>query len=69
MQQSLMAMKLALRVLAAITEKQYPDPQNLAALRELAPAAAGMEADELACEVLQMAIKHRAEVRRKIETA
>jgi hypothetical protein len=28
-----------------------------------------MDADELACEVVQRAIKHRAEVRRKIETA
>jgi hypothetical protein len=69
MQQSLMALKLALRVLAAVTEKQDPDPQDLAALRELAPDAAGIDADELACEVIQRAIKHRAEVRQKSETA
>jgi len=28
MLQSLLALKLALRVLAAVTEKQYPDPQE-----------------------------------------
>jgi hypothetical protein len=64
----LAALKLALRVLGAVSEKQYPDPRDLAALRELAPDAAGMGADELACEVIQRAIKHRAQVRQKIET-
>jgi hypothetical protein len=63
MQQSLTAMNLALRVLSAFTERRQADPQDLATLRELAPDAADMPADELACEVIQRAIRHRAEVR------
>ena len=64
MQQSLEAMRLALRVLAALTEKRDPDPQDVAELRKLLPDAPqefGM--DELACDVIQRAIKHRAAVR------
>jgi hypothetical protein len=65
MQQSLEAMQLALRVLTALTEKRYPDPEDLAHLRQLAPDAAAKKPDELACEVIQNALKHRAAVREK----
>ena len=54
MQQSLKAMQLALRVLAALTENRYPDPQDVAELRKLAPEAPQeFGVAELACEVIQ----------------
>jgi hypothetical protein len=69
MPRSIEAMQLALRVLTALTEKRYPDPEDLAQLRQLAPDAAAKTPDELACEVIQNALKHRAEVRGKTRTA
>ena len=62
-------MQLALRVLTALTEKRYPDPDDVAKLRELAPGARAKTADELACEVIHKALKQRAEVRQKARTA
>ena len=57
-------MELALRVLSAVTLGQHPSPRDVAELRQLAPdAPPNMGADELACEVIQRAIKqHRAAV-------
>ena len=69
MQQSLEAMQLALRVLTAVTEKRYPDPEDVAQLRQLAPDAAAQTPDELACHVIQSALKQRAAVRQQVLTA
>jgi hypothetical protein len=64
MQQSLSTMQTALRVLTAITEGRQPDPVDVAALHSYAgPQPAGTDLDEFACEVIQKAIKRRAEVR------
>jgi hypothetical protein len=71
MQQSFDAMTTALRVLKAVTEKHLPDPADIAALRDLAgPQPEDIDVDELACEVIQTALKRRAaarEVRRRLE--
>jgi hypothetical protein len=69
MQQSLGEMQLALRVLTALTEKRYPDPEDLIKLQQLAPNSAAKTPDELACEVIHKALKHRAKVREKSRTA
>lgn len=66
MQQSLNEMQTALRVLGTLTEHRDPDPADVEALRGLAPYAGHMPLDELACEVIQRAIMHRAEVRRRM---
>ena len=64
MQQSYDAMKIALRVLEALTERRYPDSNDVAILRDLAGSPEqSMGVDELACEVIQQALKHRAEAR------
>ena len=65
MDQNLDAMKLALRVLNAINEKQYPDRQDVAELRRLAPEEALNDTNELAREVIQRALERRAECRAK----
>jgi hypothetical protein len=71
MQQSFDAMTTALRVLKAVTEKQLHDPADIAALRDLAGAQPqDIDADELACEVIQKALKRRVaarEARRRLE--
>jgi hypothetical protein len=51
---------LALRVLRAVTERRYPDPDDIAALQRLAPYAGPMPVDELACELIEQALRHRA---------
>jgi len=56
-------MQTALRVLAAIADQRRPDPDDMAELRRLAPLLADAEDDTLACEVIQQAVKRRAEVR------
>src|SRR5438445_2723342 len=61
MQHSLDAMKVALRILTALNEKHTPDPADVEALRSLAgpqPQSTGL--DELACEVIQIALARRA---------
>ena len=63
MQTGLNAMQVALRVLAAITERRPAEPGDLAGLREYAPDANDLAPDELACEVIQRALKHRAALR------
>ena len=64
MQKSLDAMKLALRVLTALIQNQHPVADEVAALRELSgPKLQGMPIDELACEVIQEALRHRAAAR------
>ena len=56
-------METALRVLTAITEKHHPDSIDIDELRKLSPALAHLPPDELACSVIQQALKRRAELR------
>jgi len=57
------AMKVALRVLTALGEHQEPVQEDIAELRRIAPDRATASVDELACDVIQRAIRHRAESR------
>lgn len=64
MQQYRYAMKVALRVLVAMTHKHAADPADITALRDLAPVQPrDIDLDELACEVIQNALKQRAMLR------
>jgi len=54
---------LALRVLTAITDRRYPEPDDIAALRSLARCARPMPIDELACELIQDAVRGRVAAR------
>ena len=63
MQQLVAAIQVALRVLTAITEGRNPAPQDVEALKRLAPTVQYKSIDELACTVVQDALKHRAKVR------
>ena len=63
MKDNLAAMQTALRVLTAITEKHEPDTADIEELRRLTPSLAAMPPDELACGVIQQALKRRAELR------
>ena len=62
MQQSLEALETALRILSAINAKDHPDPADIDALRACWPQRDGVGLDEFACEVIQKALKRRAEV-------
>ena len=63
MQESLAAMQTAVRVLAAITKRCAPDPKDVEALHKLAPLAPDQPPDELACEVIRLALQHRRKAR------
>jgi hypothetical protein len=63
MQQSLGELEIAVRVLGAVTKGRRPDAHDVELLRALAPDAPIMDVDELACDVIQMAISRRAKVR------
>jgi len=56
-------LKLALRVLTTIIDRRYPEPNDVAALRSLAPCAGPLPIDELACEVIKGAVQLRAAAR------
>ena len=58
-------MKVALRVLAALSERQIPSAADIAQLKAYVPECAGTPLDELACEVIQQALKKRAAARAK----
>ena len=60
MQESLDAMKLALRVLTAICEKREPDAADAEELRHYAPLLGRLPIDEVACEVIQQWLRIRA---------
>ena len=60
------AMKIALRVLTAVGEKQEPDSADIAELRRIAPEKSNGPIDELACEVILYSVRRRAEVRSRI---
>jgi hypothetical protein len=69
MQAGLDAMKVALRVLTALTERRDPAAEDLADLRTYAPDANRLAPDELACEVIQRSIKARAAARESAKTS
>ncbi|HXT77020.1 MAG TPA: hypothetical protein VN780_12075 [Candidatus Eisenbacteria bacterium] len=65
MSHDLDAMKLALRILAALNEHRAPDQADVQMLRSLAHNDERFsDLDELACDVLQVALKQRAAARR-----
>jgi hypothetical protein len=55
----------ALRVLTALNAHVEPDPDDVMVLRAYAPLRADADLDELACDVIQQALKRRAEIRAK----
>jgi hypothetical protein len=57
------AMKTALRILVAISERRQPDWADVELLRSLAPPILEASLEEIACEVIQTALKNRALVR------
>lgn len=63
MQQSLRAIQIASRVLTALGDRREPDPQDVYELRRLDPLMGDMPLDELACDVIQQALKRRAELK------
>lgn len=66
MQDSLSAMQAALRVLTALNDKRPPTEGDLDALARFAgPQPANLPLDEYACDVIQKALRHRAERRRQ----
>jgi hypothetical protein len=66
MDNSLAAMKTAMRVLAAVNEKRAPETADLDELRRLAPLLAELPADELACDVIKQALQRRDALRRAL---
>ena len=69
MEDGLVAMTTALRVLMAITDRVRPAAEDIRELRRLAPLFVDMAPDELACEVIQLALKNRAEWRAEKKSA
>jgi hypothetical protein len=69
MSDGLAATTVALRVLMAITDRQLPAPEDIRELRRLSPLFADRPPDELACEVIQLAMKNRAEARAEKKSA
>jgi hypothetical protein len=65
MQNSLEAMEAALRVLTALTANKPANEGDMTELRKYAPDAPSLPQDELACEVIQRAIRFRAIGRQK----
>ena len=64
MQAGLDAMKTALRVLTALTEKRQPDPADINLLRSYAgPQTEDVALDEFACSIIQQALERRADIR------
>ena len=59
MLQPVEAMKIALSVLTALTERNYPDFSEIKALRDYAPKLQDLPPDELACEVIQHVLQER----------
>jgi len=59
----------AVRVLTALTENRFPDPDDVAELRRLVPEAAGKTIEEIVCDVIQNAVKERSAVNGKVPPA
>ena len=61
MRESIEVMKIALRVLTAVSQKHAPDSQDVADLEVFAgPKPTDMDLDEFTCGVIQLALKRRA---------
>jgi len=61
------ALKTGLRVLTAISHRTEPDAADVQELRRLAPLLADAASlDEIACDVIQQALKRRSEVRSRM---
>lgn len=57
-------MSLAVRVLTALNFGETPDPHDVAQLKALDPSVGDTASlDERACDVIQQALKRRAEMR------
>jgi hypothetical protein len=69
MPNSLNAMTVALRVLTALNDRRTPNPADVQELRRLAPLMQNDPLDELACEVVQQAMRRRAELRNPLSAA
>jgi len=60
MPNDLTAMKTALRVLTALAERRSPSPADIEELREIAhQQRVDTPLDEIACDVIQVALQHR----------
>jgi hypothetical protein len=62
-QESMAALKTALRVLTAISERHEPDQSDLEELRRYLPLLSQAPIDEVACEVIQQSMRIRARIR------
>ncbi|MGA7239248.1 MAG: hypothetical protein WBY44_26435 [Bryobacteraceae bacterium] len=54
-------LRTALRVLTAVTDRQNPEPDDVASLIRYAPDLEHLAADGLACAIIQRALKARNE--------
>src|SRR5215813_6016030 len=66
--ESIEVMKIALRVLTSITEKSGPTRDDLDGLLSFAPDLTRIPPDELACEVIQRAMKRQVHLQRALST-
>ncbi len=66
--ESIEIMKVALQVLTAITDKSGPRRSDIEALLMFAPDLTKLPADELACEVIQRAMKRQVHLQRALNT-
>jgi len=64
MQDSVTAMRIALRVLTAIADRKAPNNADVEELRKMAPQTGDAPLDDLACDVIQQALKRRADARK-----
>jgi len=67
MEPSKAAMKAALRVLTALSERQQPDQSDVDELHWYAPSERERPIDELVCEAIQRALKEREQRRKAIQ--
>jgi len=58
------ALDTALRVLSALNVKADPNPVDVTKLRSLCPSLSGAALDELACDVIQQALRSRRQTRK-----
>jgi hypothetical protein len=66
--ESIEIMKVALRILTSITDKSGPRRSDVDALLAFAPDLTKLPPDELACEVVQRAMKRQVHLQRALST-
>jgi hypothetical protein len=66
--ESIEVMKIALRVLNAVTERVQPAAADIDGLLSFAPDLTKLPPDELACEVIQRAMKRQVHLQRALNT-